>query len=207
MWLNKRAEPTRSFLLKAVNDLVTRRAYLDQAEKPSYFVTGLTGRKGDKKIGSLPLLAAGELHLPNIIIKAKGPVLDRERVFLCAIKDLDHVVPYDIAFDLMKPGNGDKLLVLHIFKKSRAATEESARFKKYFDERMQADGIRRNGSGLLLVEEKDGEHIHDVVIRSVDEAEADYLVIYPSVTHGRENTKHTVALIEGADCNIVVCNR
>jgi|AntAceMinimDraft_5_1070358.scaffolds.fasta_scaffold30668_1 putative intracellular protease/amidase len=50
-------------------------------------------------------------------------------------------------------------------------------------------------------------HIHDLIIAAVDEHCADYLVIYASGTHGRENSKHTLALIEGADANIVVCNR
>jgi len=50
-------------------------------------------------------------------------------------------------------------------------------------------------------------HMHDLVIEAVDENLADYLVVYPSVSHGRENSKHMMALIEGADANIVVCNR
>ena len=83
-------------------------------------MTGMKGRKannlGANKIGSLPLLASGEFNLPNIIVKAKVPILGRPRIFLCAIKDLEHVAPYDSALDLMKPGNGDQLLVLHGYK-------------------------------------------------------------------------------------------
>ena len=89
-----------------------------QNEKVSYKVTGLTGRKGGgdhgaKKVGSLTLLASGQFHLPNIFIKAKSPILGRPRIFMAAVKDLEHVAPYDLALDLMKPGNGDKLIVLH----------------------------------------------------------------------------------------------
>jgi hypothetical protein len=107
--------------------MVKRRPYLEQSEKVSYMVTGLTGRKGGgtrsaKKVGSLTLLASGQFHLPNIIIKAKSPILGRPRIFMAAIKDLEHVVPYDLALDLMKPGNGDKLIVLHGYQEKVSRT-------------------------------------------------------------------------------------
>ena len=118
----------------------------------------MVGRKAGatSKIGSLPLLAAGQFHLPNIIVKSKAPIVDRPRVFMAAVKDLEHVVPYDLALDLMKPGNGDKLLVVHGYKDTFGVQAELAKFEEYFEDRLVADGLKRNGSAFVPVLEQAG---------------------------------------------------
>jgi len=107
-WVDKKGQETKPFVLKVVNDIADHRESLPLHMRPSFFVTGITGRKGSK-VGSLPAMAAGQFHLPNIIIKNAGPVVDRPRVFVAAIKDLEHTAQYYVAQDLLKPGKGDKV--------------------------------------------------------------------------------------------------
>ncbi len=92
--------------------MVRARDSLPRKERPSFFVIGLAPRKKLNQM-DLALVAAGQFELPTIIIKQE-PVVDRARVFVAAIKDLEHVQPYTVAADLMKPGNGDRLIVVHI---------------------------------------------------------------------------------------------
>ena len=118
-----------------MNELVLKRDLLPRKERPSFLVTGFTGRKkgplGGKQVGSLPLLAAGQFFLPNIIVKNKeGPIVDRPRLFVACIKDLDTTMPYEVSLDLLKPGLGDKLIVLHIVDAKVGATAAGARKAK-----------------------------------------------------------------------------
>jgi len=41
--------------------------------------------------------------------------LGEARVFVVSVKNLSQKGRYDIALDLMKPGKGDHLLVLHLY--------------------------------------------------------------------------------------------
>lgn len=77
--------------------MADRRFMLSEAEKPSYFVSGFNGNKHEsgKKVGSLPILAAGQFHLPNIIVK-QLPTARRPRVFVACVKSIDHLEPYHV---------------------------------------------------------------------------------------------------------------
>jgi hypothetical protein len=35
--------------------------------------------------------------------------------YTTVMQDLEHVEPYSVAVEMMKPGNGDKLIVLHVY--------------------------------------------------------------------------------------------
>jgi hypothetical protein len=63
------------------------------------------------KGSTLPMLAAGHFHVPNIVIKMPALVTMRPRVFVATIKNMERPDPYYIALDLMRPGNRDKVRV------------------------------------------------------------------------------------------------
>jgi len=107
-WLDKAGSTTKNFIVKTINDLLHDREKLPLIERPSYIVTGITGRKGNLKGKTLPIVAAGHFHIPNIVVKCP-PITNRARVFFAAIKDFEHLSPYYVALDLMKPGHGDKV--------------------------------------------------------------------------------------------------
>jgi hypothetical protein len=140
-----------------VNDICLQRDLLDYEDRPSYFVTGITGRKEvnrENKVGTLPMLAAGQFLIPNIIIKLK-PIIDRPRVFVCAIKDLEQIEPYILSLDLAKPGNGDKVHILHVYKDDAANktlnTNKVKEFGDYFSKRIKEDGLDTNGSKFIAI--------------------------------------------------------
>jgi len=119
-WVDKRGESTSTCVVRTVNTMtLERESFVPTPNQqksvgaPSYFVTGAAGRK-QSGVGSLPLLAAAKLHLPNIIVK-KPPILDRGRTFVVCVKDANQEDLYDIARDLMKPGKGDTIVVVHMY--------------------------------------------------------------------------------------------
>lgn len=111
-WHDRQGQPVAKFILKVVNKMCLERDALPQKEKPSYFTIGIAPRQKITRM-DLALVAAGEFELPTIIIK-QGPIIDRSRIFVAAIKDLVHLGPYTTALELMKPGNGDICLVIHV---------------------------------------------------------------------------------------------
>jgi len=211
LWVNKHGEKTHNFILKTVNGMCTQRNILDVEDRPSFFVTGITGRKEAKnanKVGTLPLLAAGQFLIPNIIIKNE-PILDRPRIFVCAVKDLEHVEPYVITLDLIKPGNGDKLFVVHVYSSTdRTNKEKVAEFDKYFTNRMKEDGLTKNGSKFVGIENTENQPSHLMLLNALNDLEADYVTVYPHIqVVGAAAANNCALIVEKADCNIVVCRR
>jgi hypothetical protein len=181
LWIDKEGDSTDMFILKTVNEICFKRNLLDYQDRPSYFITGMTGRKEvnkQKKVGTLPKLAAGLFLIPNIIIKLK-PITDRPRVFVCAIKSLEHIEPYNLCLDLAKPGNGDKVYILHVYNNESQSDEATTvgasstsgdkgdllsssssnsttlerieKINQYFTERIQEDGLSKSGSKFVPI--------------------------------------------------------
>lgn len=210
LWVNKHGEPTHSFLLKTVNGMCVNRDVLDIEDRPSFFVTGITGRKEAKaqnKIGTLPLLAAGQFLIPNIIVKCE-PVVDRARIFVCAVKDLGHVEPYLITLDLIKPGNGDKIFVVNVHQNDRASKEKIEEFETYFSTRIKEDGLAKNGSKFIPIPNDNNEPSHLLVLKALDDLEADYVTVYPHIqVVGAAAPNNCALIVEKSPCNIIICRR
>lgn len=90
-WVDKMGESTSDTIVRTVNDLalnrgkhITTSKHEKKMAAPSYLVSGVNGQKR-AALGSLPVLAAGKLYLPNIIVR-KPPILNRGRVFVVAIR-------------------------------------------------------------------------------------------------------------------------
>jgi hypothetical protein len=189
-WVDKAGDSVCNTVVRVVNDLTcdrekfkTMSKYQKSMEAPSYFVTGINGRK-NVGVGSLPLLAAGKLHLPNIIVK-KPPVTSRGRVFVVSIKDFQEDL-YDIALDLMKPGKGDRLVVLHLYAENLfqdgshfggGAAAATARLKKQFTDLFASDGVQ----GKFASVEVHGATMSAVFLEAIAKEEADYVIIQPSL--------------------------
>mmetsp|Transcript_22925 Transcript_22925/g.29896 ORF Transcript_22925/g.29896 Transcript_22925/m.29896 type:complete len:377 (+) Transcript_22925:22-1152(+) len=213
-------EKIKSCILRTVNQMTSSRSELPLTEKPSYFVTGVTGRRGTNLVGKLVLLAVGHFHIPNIVIK-KPPVTDRPRVFVASIKHLSRLQPLHIALDLMKPGKGDKLIVLHIYtetfyNKTGFESDESshviANFQKLFQNLIsQQDGMDNSGSKFIAMEDTGAKNWRDIVLETCENEKADYVIMNPAIHMGdvlqdnatMNNCKH---IIENVECNVVVCN-
>jgi hypothetical protein len=202
-WVNMRGKPVDAFILKTVNEIVSKRETLKIDERPSFFVIGVARRK---KLDQMPLsyVAAGQFELPTIIIK-QSPVLDRPRVFVAAIKDLEHVEPYDVAHALLKPGNGDILVVIHLHLKNEMKADIQAK-RDYFEARIKEDGLLKNGS-MFVAKAVQGQNPVEELIKHVEELQTDYLILYPSICVGKVELKPSCQeIIDSADCNIVVCH-
>mmetsp|Transcript_5288 Transcript_5288/g.6890 ORF Transcript_5288/g.6890 Transcript_5288/m.6890 type:complete len:402 (+) Transcript_5288:87-1292(+) len=215
LWLDKKGQRTDQFVLKTVNEICENREKLDPTERPSFFVTGYTGRKkalldDKKKIGSLSLLAAGHLLIPTIIIKNE-PILDRGRIFVCCIKNNEHYEPYNVCYDLIKPGQSDKIFVIHIHKDDSGVMNSGFKDKRielesYFNKRMKTDGLLKNGSKFISYCNKDGVPNLQMILQALEELEADYVVINPHIqVTGAIVPNNCENIISGADCNIVIC--
>jgi hypothetical protein len=216
-WLDKKGQRTDTFVVKTVNDMCEGRDKLLEKERPSFLVTGYTGRKkanltGKKEIGTLALLAAGQLMIPTIIVKCE-PVIDRPRIFVCAIKDAEHFYLYNLCLDLMKPGNGDKLFVIHIHAPDDGVMNEAQRERRENLEnciniRMGQDALTKNGSKFMAVCNKDKVPNYKLVLQTLEELEADYVVINPHIqVTGAVVPNNCELIIKEADCNIVVCHK
>jgi nucleotide-binding universal stress UspA family protein len=194
-----------------------KREQLPQSDRPSFFVTGLTGRKKanafDKKVvGSLTLMAAGHLLIPHIVIKL-DPIVDRPRVFVIAVKDLDKTsAPYDLTLDLVKAGNGDKVFIVYIYNDDKVRTMEVKAkldgFNKYYGKRLAEDGLVRNGSKFYPVISKPGVPAYKQILEVCDELAADYVVINPHVqVNGAFVPNSCEKIVIEAECNVVVCHK
>jgi hypothetical protein len=212
-WVDKKGETTKNYVLKVVNDLADRRDTLPANVRPSYFVTGLHGRKETGKPGSMPLLAAGQFHLPNIIIKKEAPIVDRGRIFVASIKDLSHTAPYYVALDLMKPGKGDKLVVLHVYayNSMENATEADGmlkKYEKYFLEHFVEDGLEHNAT-FRSIPQPGGASTRDILLEAIATEKADYVILNPtlSLNPAMAASALLTTVIEQADCNVIICKR
>jgi hypothetical protein len=205
-------------LKQVVNNIADHREAFPVNMRPSFFVTGYTGRKGaNGKAGSLALLAAGQFHLPNIIVKNPVPISGRGRVFVASIKSLGHEDPYHVALDLIKPGNGDTLVVLHVYAETFFAGGAGtgalgaggsatvlARYEKHFKQRFLEDGLGAQAAFLPLVQ-AGGADIRETILAALDDLKADYLILNPAlVVDARHLSLH---LIEEASCNVIICKR
>jgi len=218
-WVDKKGQETRPFLLKVVNSIADNPDDLPVNMQPSYFVTGTTGRKANKKIGSLPILAAGQFHLPNIIIKQGPAPFGRPRVFVAAIKDLEHTAPYYLALDLMRPGKGDKLVVLHDHLEDNGLTQLALtgtgfdmtstetmlkRYGDHFNARFSDDGVDNNAV-FRAIARTARTSIKDAILVALEAEKADYLILYPAM----ESAGLTLmqSMIEEVQCNVIICKR
>jgi len=218
-WVDKRGESTSTCVVRTVNAMTLERENFVTTSKnqksmsaPSYFVTGAAGRK-QSGMGSLPLLAACKLHLPNIIVK-KPPIIDRGRTFVVSAKDTNQEDLYDIAIDLMKPGKGDTIVVVHLYEEtffnegsSFAEGESSAlieRLSEHFETLFSADGVKGKFVPLM---HKGAVFKSDMLLETFSKEKADYVIIQPSLkADGMEISRCTRDIIDKADCNIVCCN-
>ena len=218
-WVDKRGESTSNCVVRTVNDMtLERESFVTSLNlqksmgAPSYFVTGVAGRK-QSGMGSLPLLAAAKLHLPNIIVK-KPPIIDRGRKFVVCIKDADQEDLYDIARDLMKPGKGDTLVVVHLYEEKsfnigssfvdNGPSELIEYLSEHFEELFAVDGVQ--GKFLPLMH-KGTAFKSETLLKAFSEEKADYVIIQPSLkVYGAEISRCTMDIIGKSDCNIVCCN-
>jgi hypothetical protein len=88
--------------------------FAEQNEKPKYFVVGLAKKKKIKKDGIIAFVIAGIFRVPVIIIKQE-PILDRPRAFVVMIKNVEQTASYQLALEMLKPGNGDFIVALYTF--------------------------------------------------------------------------------------------
>jgi hypothetical protein len=214
-WLDKKGMKTKSFLLKAVNDLIREREHT-KSLKPSFFVCGFSGRKGRehaKEEQTLSVLAAGQFALPNIIVKIKPP--EGPRTFVAAIKDAanNSAAPYDIAVRLLKPG--DKLIVLMVYRESHYEStafheDESEavirKTRRSFEARIEEDGIKEAGSRFVAVIDEPQKTVAQLILSFVESECANFLLINPHLKSGAPGSA-CVELIEKCPCNIIVGNR
>jgi hypothetical protein len=196
-WVDKAGKDTRAFMTTLVNELAHH-------HRASFFVTGFTDRK---KGNSLALHSAGKFHMPNIIVKKK-PVANRPRVLVACVKDPHNCPQYDVAVELMKPGMGDKIIILHIYDEKFSGDEtdqELAKFAYLFEKRFAEDGIAGAvGSKFLPLAHSRGTPVHELIVQQIAELSADYVVMAPTLEKVDHTMKHVLL---GADCNIVVCKR
>lgn len=185
----------------------------DASSLRTFFVAGYNDRK---KSNSLAVNSAGKFCLPSIIIKqAELPTpvgsMPKPRVFVACVKDPRNVDAtaqcYDMALELMKPGMGDHLVVLHVYDEKfngDEVDEKLAKWTKEFGKRFAEDGLVSTNSEFLPVAHPSGTPPRDVIVAQLEELAANYAVLVPTI----EKVDYTMThVMVEAECNIVVCKR
>jgi len=210
MWIEKKDdENIKTCVMNKVNDLTSTRNDLKASERPNYFVTGITGRRGENTVGKLVLLAVKHFHIPNIVIKIP-PVTDRPRVFVAAIKRLDRMEPVHIAMDLMKPSQGDKLIVLHVYSdelEDQAVQDYASLFKTI----VTTDGFEKSGSLFIPVKDSSAKTWRDEIFEILESHKANYFLMNPAIDLENElleneTMENCKQIIQHVNCNVVICN-
>lgn len=208
-WTDKKGENTVPYLTAYVNNLARE----DAIARRTFFVAGYNGRK---KGNSLAIHSAGKFCLPSIIVKQPVMPANAEnkpapRIFVACIKDPSNAGAtahcYDIALELMKPGQGDQLVVLHVYDESFNGDEVDAKLTKWaghFAQRFADDGIVSSGSKFLPIAHPSGTPPRDVIVTQLAALAANYVVLVPTLEKVDITMKH---ILVHAECNLVVCKR
>ena len=208
-WTDKKGEKTTPYLTAYINKLARE----DAVARRTFFVAGYTGRK---KCSSLAIHSAGKFCLPSIIVKQPvflESTLDKPstRTFVACVKNPSDVEAtahcYNVALELIKPGLGDQLVVLHVYDESFNGDEvdaKLAKWEKHFSQRFKEDGLVSSGSKFLPIAHPSGTPPRDVIVAQLEALSANYAIMVPTLEKVDITMKYVLV---HAECNLVICKR